>query len=311
MFRAAAATSPRQVKDKAHALALKGRFDAAAKLIHQHLQRDGSDASLWLQHAELSRRLRRVDAAVTSYREAAQHLFNAGHLARARAALVCAQQLAPGNALVAKDLARMSAEQRPPAPLQAAAFAPVADVDEALFAAPPPRSVAAARVRDEPRHAPPLRAVASPAVRDAQRFVAPPRAVVSPAVPDEQRFVAPPTRPVAAARVRDEPRHAPPTPIRAATFALVSDEQLFAPPPPLPYERAHHAERGRPQLVVIDDSDLVFDDELLGDDAVLDDAEAFFGGADSPTDPFFPSVQRAPGRVSASAPSPRHAKAPA
>ncbi|MEW6430251.1 MAG: hypothetical protein AB1730_01980, partial [Myxococcota bacterium] len=176
--------------------------------------------------------------------------------------------------------------------------------------APPPRAATSPVARDESRHAPPLRAATSPVARDEVRLVPPHRAGASPVARDEARH-APPLRAIASPVVRAEPRRAPPTPIRDATFALVPDEQLFAPPPPLPYERAHHVQRGRPQLVVVDDSDLVYDDGLLGDDAVLDGAEAFFGGADSPTDPFFPAVQRAPGRVSASAPSARRAKAPA
>jgi len=166
MSRAAAVASPREVKDQAHALALKGRFDAAMRVIDAHLQRDAADPSLWLQHAELSRKLRRVDLAVSSYRQAARLLLRAGHLPRARAALLCAQQLAPRDVSVLADLARVAAESRPPPRLRLAPAAPpelppVATApreadDEPLFAPPPPLPYERDRVTRLDRRRPPV-----------------------------------------------------------------------------------------------------------------------------------------------------------
>ncbi|MEW5738986.1 MAG: hypothetical protein AB1938_08660 [Myxococcota bacterium] len=121
-------TSPREVKDLAHALTLKGKLDAAARVLHEHLLQDAADPSLWMQHAELSRKLGRFDLAVASYRQSARLLRRAGHFTRAKAALHCAQQLAPRDPAVLADLEVVTAELRPPPPvLVAATPAPVGD----------------------------------------------------------------------------------------------------------------------------------------------------------------------------------------
>lgn len=110
-------TSPREVKDLAHALTLKGKLDAAARVLHEHLQRDAADPSLWMQHAELSRKLGRFDLAVASYRHSAKLLRKAGHFSRAKAALHCAQHLSPRDPAVLAELDVVTAELRPPPPV--------------------------------------------------------------------------------------------------------------------------------------------------------------------------------------------------
>jgi tetratricopeptide (TPR) repeat protein len=125
------ATSPREVKDLAHALVLKGKLDTAARLLDEHLQRDPADPTLWMQHAELCRKLGRFVLAVASYRQSARLLRKAGHFTRARAALTCAQRLAPRDPSVLADLEVVTAEQRPPPPvLVPVAAAPAYPIDE-------------------------------------------------------------------------------------------------------------------------------------------------------------------------------------
>jgi tetratricopeptide (TPR) repeat protein len=134
----AASLSARDVKDRAHALALKGRLEAAVKLIRQHLERQQGDAVLWLRHAELLRKLKRTDSAVTSYRRAAKLLEEEGHLPRARAALVCAQEIAPNHPQLLRDLARLSDEQDGGSPVWPASAEPLVEGVALPLRGPPP-----------------------------------------------------------------------------------------------------------------------------------------------------------------------------
>lgn len=114
---AARPLNPRDLKDQAHVLVLRGKLDAAASLIHRHLQqRDTRDPALWMQHADLSRKLGRYDVAIVSYRQCVRLFRTAGHLTRARAALTVALQLAPRDPSLLADQALLAELPPPPRP---------------------------------------------------------------------------------------------------------------------------------------------------------------------------------------------------
>ena len=122
--------SERELKDQAHALSLKGKYDDAAAVYRALLRLSARDSGLHLNIAEVYRKRGRLDEAVESYQEAARLLASAGHVARARAALACALQLAPGEPVLVGALARLD-----PAPVPrrlALVPPPVPDEEEVL-----------------------------------------------------------------------------------------------------------------------------------------------------------------------------------
>lgn len=99
-------------KDRAHALALKGKFDEAIRIYRALLaQRD--DAALYQSLGDVCRKRGLLDDAVKAYFSAAKQLEAQGHLPRARAALAVALQLAPGEP---KLVGAMNALRAAPAP---------------------------------------------------------------------------------------------------------------------------------------------------------------------------------------------------
>lgn len=89
--------SDRARKDLAHALVQKGRLKEALAQYGELSAANPSDPNLWLQCAQLAKRLNQPMRAVSAWWSAAKLLHAAGHDARARAALGCALELAPGD----------------------------------------------------------------------------------------------------------------------------------------------------------------------------------------------------------------------
>jgi hypothetical protein len=117
------ATAPhlneRAEKDRAHALAMKGKFDDAIAIYRALLKQRERDAGLWLAIADVYRKRGKLDEAVNAFRTAATHLEAQGHVARAKAALTTALQWAPGEPLVLNALKALQGQQpvvTPPIP---------------------------------------------------------------------------------------------------------------------------------------------------------------------------------------------------
>jgi hypothetical protein len=104
----------RKLKDRAHVLVREGRLAAAVEVYLKLIAENRQDSGLRLRHAELCTRLKRIDPAVASYRVAAHLLVNAGHHAKAHAALNCAMRLAPGDMGLRRALKELHALQEPP-----------------------------------------------------------------------------------------------------------------------------------------------------------------------------------------------------
>ena len=121
--------SERELKDQAHALSLKGKYDEAAALYRALLRLNARDSGLHLNIAEVYRKRGRLDEAVESYQEAASLLASAGHVARARAALSCALQIAPGEPVLVEALRRL---EPAPAPRRLALVPPPVPDEEVL-----------------------------------------------------------------------------------------------------------------------------------------------------------------------------------
>jgi hypothetical protein len=100
----------RELKDKAHKLMLKGKFNAALAvydtLVHDHPK----DAALRLHHAELCQKVERPQAAVTSYLSAARLFSEAGYVARAKAAVGCGLRIAPHDQGLLKELRLLNSD---------------------------------------------------------------------------------------------------------------------------------------------------------------------------------------------------------
>lgn len=95
------------MKEQASGFVAKGRFERAEVLYRQLLTRVPRDAQVWLKHADLNRRLMRMQAAVLSYRMAANLLLQQGHEARAVAALKSALDLRPDDIDLISDIIRV------------------------------------------------------------------------------------------------------------------------------------------------------------------------------------------------------------
>ncbi|MBL8910838.1 MAG: tetratricopeptide repeat protein [Archangium sp.] len=104
MGRPAPKLNDRAEKDRAHALALKGKYDDAIRIYRGLLKLKSNDAAVWQSLADVCRKRGLLDEAVKAYRTAAEHLEAQGHVPRARAALVVALQLAPGEPSLVNQL---------------------------------------------------------------------------------------------------------------------------------------------------------------------------------------------------------------
>ena len=121
----------RALKDKAHALMCQGKISAAGEVYRELISEDRKDPALRLHHAELCRKLGRVDRAVASFRVAAHLFHESGRNARARAAIHCALQVSPydqGLRRAMDELTRAS-PPRPP-PMLSLVSAPTADEED-------------------------------------------------------------------------------------------------------------------------------------------------------------------------------------
>ncbi len=90
-------TTPRARKDHAHALVQRGKLKEALVQFSELATASPTDPALFLQVAQLAKRLEQPMRAVTAWWTAAKLLNAAGHQARARAAVVCALELAPND----------------------------------------------------------------------------------------------------------------------------------------------------------------------------------------------------------------------
>jgi len=102
----------RELKDRAHALVLKGKFAQAVEVYRGLVVANARDPNIRMRHAELCRKVGQIDEAVASYLAAAQLLEREGHVARARAVLTTALQLAPGEPSLLAPLRRITDAQR-------------------------------------------------------------------------------------------------------------------------------------------------------------------------------------------------------
>jgi Flp pilus assembly protein TadD len=73
----------------------KGQLEHALEVFRQLITMNGKEPAYRLRHAEVSARLGRTQAAVSSYRVAAHLLTAAGRVAQAKAALHTAMRLDP------------------------------------------------------------------------------------------------------------------------------------------------------------------------------------------------------------------------
>jgi predicted Zn-dependent protease len=119
-------STPRAKKDHAHALVQKGKLKDALTLFSELAQETPSDVALWLQCAQLAKRLNQPTRAVTAWWTAAKLLNDAGHQARARAAVICALELAPNDL----NLRRALETWRDGMPVLLRMDAPVAEEEE-------------------------------------------------------------------------------------------------------------------------------------------------------------------------------------
>ncbi len=94
----------RELKDRAHRLTLKGKLNDALEVYQQLISAAPKDATLRLHHADLCLKLERPQAAVASYLAAAQLFSQAGHVARAKAAVGCGLRISPKDEGLMKAL---------------------------------------------------------------------------------------------------------------------------------------------------------------------------------------------------------------
>jgi tetratricopeptide (TPR) repeat protein len=102
----------RRLKEQASRLSAEGRLERAEVLYRQMLTLQPRDSGLWLRHADLLKRLHRADAAVSSYRMAAQLLMDVGHGHRAVACLKQALELHPDDLDLVTEIIRYELRYR-------------------------------------------------------------------------------------------------------------------------------------------------------------------------------------------------------
>lgn len=132
----------------------QGRYAQAEVLYRSLLAAEPDDGQLRVRHGDTLKRLNRVDEAVEAYRLASASLANAGHLARALAALRLAIELRPDDVELISELIRLEVQKngRPVSARSMASLEPKPQL--ALPARPGPRH--------QPHHHPP----APPPVED-------------------------------------------------------------------------------------------------------------------------------------------------
>lgn len=81
---------------------VRGQLSSALEVFKQLITLNGKEPQYRLRHAEVCARLKRVDAAVASYRTAAHLLAEAGRVAQAKAVLHTAIALAPKDVALRK-----------------------------------------------------------------------------------------------------------------------------------------------------------------------------------------------------------------
>ena len=102
----------RRLKEQASRLSAEGRLERAEVLYRQMLTLQPRDSGLWLRHAEVLKRLKRIDPAVSAYRMAAQLLMDVGHGHRAVACLKLAYELQPEDLDLVTEIIRYELRQR-------------------------------------------------------------------------------------------------------------------------------------------------------------------------------------------------------
>jgi hypothetical protein len=98
---------PRDLKDRAHALILKGKLEAAADIYLLLIARNNKDADLRFHHAVVCEKLQRKDRAVASYLVAAHLHVGTGHVAKARAALSAGLRVSPRDPGLTKAMRQL------------------------------------------------------------------------------------------------------------------------------------------------------------------------------------------------------------
>ena len=102
----------RRLKEQASRLSAEGRLERAEVLYRQMLTLQPRDSGLWLRHAEVLKRLKRIEPAVGAYRMAAQLLMDVGHGPRAVACLKLAHELQPEDLDLVTEIIRYELRQR-------------------------------------------------------------------------------------------------------------------------------------------------------------------------------------------------------
>lgn len=126
-----AALSERELKDKASAYLSRGALEPALEAFKALICMNGREPLYRLRHAEVCARLKRVEAAVASYRVAA-HLFSStGRVPQARAALNVAMKLAPRDMSVRRAMAGLF-EPTPSTPVPRVSRVSLAAAAEAI-----------------------------------------------------------------------------------------------------------------------------------------------------------------------------------
>jgi tetratricopeptide (TPR) repeat protein len=127
----------REVKEKAARLVAQGQFERAEVLYRQALTQAPRDASTWLKHAEVLKRLSRDGDAVASYRLAARIFDDEGHHPRAAAALKLALALLPDDVDLITDIIRSEMKTRRPGEAIRSVF-PISSPSQLLAGVPAP-----------------------------------------------------------------------------------------------------------------------------------------------------------------------------
>jgi tetratricopeptide (TPR) repeat protein len=102
----------RRLKEQASRLSAEGRLERAEVLYRQMLTLQPRDSGLWLRHADVLKRLGRLDAAVSCYRMAGQLLMEMGHGHRAVACVKLALELHPEDLDLVTEIIRYELRHR-------------------------------------------------------------------------------------------------------------------------------------------------------------------------------------------------------